>query len=183
MSLPDGQGVMAGENVIIRPTGPGVAFVQLDDLKTPEQLDASAPRHSSFTRPAPEIIRRGLRSPACRRIRNSSRRSPGACARPWAVTKIRLARDAPRRHRKLQDQIRPDFPTVKILEAHPGKVVSKEQLEAIGLVAAPEPESVKRSRNQAQKDGSRPVPPDRPRPGRTMPYPSPVPPAAFRQWS
>ena len=35
--------MMAGENVIIRPTGPGVAFVQLDDLKTPEQLERVRP--------------------------------------------------------------------------------------------------------------------------------------------
>ena len=34
---------MAGENVIIRPTGPGVAFVQLDDLKTQEQIDRVRP--------------------------------------------------------------------------------------------------------------------------------------------
>ena len=33
----------AGENVIIRPTGPGVAFVQLDDLNTPEQLERVRP--------------------------------------------------------------------------------------------------------------------------------------------
>ena len=31
---------------------------------------------------------------------------------------------------------------MQILEAHPGRVMSKEQLEAIGLVAAPEPRNV-----------------------------------------
>ena len=36
----------------------------------------------------------------------------------------------------------PDFPTVQILEAHPRRIVSKEQLEAMGLFAAPEPRSV-----------------------------------------
>src|SRR5580704_17971308 len=41
--LPDGQEVMAGENVIIRPTGPGVVFVQLDDLKTQEQIERVRP--------------------------------------------------------------------------------------------------------------------------------------------
>jgi hypothetical protein len=34
---------MAGENVIIRPMGSGVAFVQLDDLKTQEQIDRVRP--------------------------------------------------------------------------------------------------------------------------------------------
>jgi hypothetical protein len=34
---------MAGENVIIRPIGPGVAFVQVDDLKTQEQIERVRP--------------------------------------------------------------------------------------------------------------------------------------------
>lgn len=42
-ALPHGQEMMAGENVIIRPTGPGVAFVQLDDLNNPEQLERIRP--------------------------------------------------------------------------------------------------------------------------------------------
>lgn len=36
--LPDGQEVLAGENVIIRPTGQGVAFIQLNDSNSTEQL-------------------------------------------------------------------------------------------------------------------------------------------------
>jgi hypothetical protein len=43
LRLPDGQNVRAGEDVIIRPTGPDVAFIQLDDLKTPEQLKRVRP--------------------------------------------------------------------------------------------------------------------------------------------
>src|SRR5271155_58534 len=42
VQLPDGETMMAGENLIIRPTGPGVAFVQLDDLNS-EQLDRVRP--------------------------------------------------------------------------------------------------------------------------------------------
>src|SRR5258708_5542452 len=34
----------------------------------------------------------------------------------------------------------PDFPTVRIGATAPGRIVTKEQLEAMGLVAAPEPE-------------------------------------------
>ena len=34
----------------------------------------------------------------------------------------------------------PDFPTVRIGTTSPGRIVTKEQLEAMGLVAAPEPE-------------------------------------------
>jgi hypothetical protein len=43
MKLPDESEIMTGENVIIRPTGSGVAFVQLDDLKTQEQIDRVRP--------------------------------------------------------------------------------------------------------------------------------------------
>jgi hypothetical protein len=43
VKLPDDSEVMSGENVIIRPTGPGVAFMQLDDLKTQEQIDRVRP--------------------------------------------------------------------------------------------------------------------------------------------
>lgn len=37
----------------------------------------------------------------------------------------------------------PDFPVVSIVEAHPGRVMTREQLETMGLLAAPEAESAK----------------------------------------
>jgi hypothetical protein len=37
-SIPGGETIPAGENLILRPKGPGVAFVQLDDLRE-DQLD------------------------------------------------------------------------------------------------------------------------------------------------
>jgi len=40
--ISDTETVMAGENLIIRPTGPGVAFIQLDDLNA-DQLDRVCP--------------------------------------------------------------------------------------------------------------------------------------------
>lgn len=51
----------------------------------------------------------------------------------------------------------PDFPTVTIPEAHPGRVMTPEQLEALGLVAAPEPvkattlEFTRRFQNSSEK--------------------------------
>jgi hypothetical protein len=142
VTLPDGQEMMAGENVIIRPTGPDVAFVQLDDLKTPEQLER--------IRPAAFIIHAT---------------SPGNYQAWVAVSGVPEAKEAfkafTRRVRKavggndkaashatrlagtenFKTKYGPDFPTVSIVEAHPGHVVSREQLEAMGLLAAPEPES------------------------------------------
>ena len=141
--LPDGQEVMAGENVIIRPTGPNVAFIQLDDLKTPEQLER--------VRPAAFIIHAT---------------SPGNCQAWLAVSgvpddkeafrtlmrRVRLAvgvdtNDKSASHatrlagtENFKTKYGPAFPMVQIEEAHPGRIVSPEQLETMGLVAAPEPE-------------------------------------------
>ena len=143
MRLPDGQEVMAGENVIIRPTGPNVAFIQLDDLKTSEQLER--------VRPAAFIIHAT---------------SPGNCQAWLAVSgvpddkeafralmrRVRMAvgvdtNDKSASHatrlagtENFKTKYGPDFPTVQIVEAHPGRIVSPEQLEAMGLVAAPEPQ-------------------------------------------
>jgi|ERR1700677_1291861 hypothetical protein len=41
---------------------------------------------------------------------------------------------------KFKEKYNPDFPTVTILETHPGRIMTAAQLEEIGLVAAPEPE-------------------------------------------
>lgn len=143
MRLPDGQEVMAGENVIIRPTGPNVAFIQLDDLKTPEQLERV--RQAAF------IIHAT---------------SPGNCQAWLAVSgvpddkeafktlmrRVRAAvgvdtNDKSASHatrlagtENFKTKYGPDFPTVQIVEAHPGRIMSPEQLEQMGLVAAPEPE-------------------------------------------
>jgi hypothetical protein len=52
-------------NVIIRPHGPGMMFLQLDDLDA-EKLACAAPRASLPSKPRPAIFRRGWRSPAAR---------------------------------------------------------------------------------------------------------------------
>jgi hypothetical protein len=141
-SLPDGQEVMAGENVIIRPTGPGVAFVQLDDLNTPEQLDR-------------------VRSAAC--IIHAT--SPGNYQAWIAVSGVPEDKEAfkafTRRVRKavggndksashatrlagtenFKTKYGPDFPRVSIVESHPGRVMTEGQLEAMGLLATSETET------------------------------------------
>jgi len=52
----------------------------------------------------------------------------------------------------------PNFPVVTILETHPGRTVTPEQLEGMGLVAAPEPAPAVTSfaaRSQAKNGGQR----------------------------
>ena len=141
VSVPDGQGVMAGENVIIRPTGPEVAFIQLDDLKTEEQLERLRPAALIIHATSPGnyqawIAVSGL-SEGKEEFKAFARRVRKAVGGndKSASHATRLAGTE-----NFKTRYGPDFPTVKILEAHPGRIVSQEQLEAMGLVAAPEPQ-------------------------------------------
>jgi len=46
----------------------------------------------------------------------------------------------------------PDFPRVSIVESHRGRIVTKEQLEAMGLLAAPEAETTITPRRTGPSD-------------------------------
>ena len=134
---------MAGENVIIRPTGPGVAFVQLDDLKTPEQLERVRPAALIIHATSPGNYQAWIAVSGVsedkeqfKEFTRRVRRAVGGNDKS-ASHATRLAGTE-----NFKVKYGPDFPTVQILEAHPGRIVSKEQLEAMGLVAAPEPRSV-----------------------------------------
>jgi hypothetical protein len=129
---PEGKTVTAGENLIIRPTGLGVAFVQLDDLNS-EQLDR--------VRPAVFIIHAT---------------SPGNHQAWIAVSGIPEGKEAfkefTRRVRKavggndksashatrvagtenFKTKYAPEFPTVSIVETHPGRVMTPEQAGSPG---------------------------------------------------
>ena len=136
--ISDTETVMAGENLIIRPTGPGVAFIQIDDLSA-DQLD--------HVRPAAFIIHAT---------------SPGSHQAWIAVSGLPAGKEAfkefMRRVRKavggndksashatrvagtenFKTKYAPSFPTVSIVETHPGRVMTAQQLEALGLVAPAE---------------------------------------------
>lgn len=143
VALPDGQEMLAGENVIIRPTGPGVAFVQLDDLTTPEQLERIRPaalivhatspgNHQTWVAVSGVPEGKEQFKEFTRRVRRAVGGNDKAASHA-----TRLAGTE-----NFKVKYGPDFPTVQILEAHPGRVIGKEQLETMGLVAAPEPERV-----------------------------------------
>jgi hypothetical protein len=139
VKLPDHSEAMAGENVIIRPIGPGVAFVQLDDLKTQEQID--------HVRPAAFIIHET--SPGNRQawiavsgvpegkeqfkeFTRRVRRAVGANDKS-ASHATRLAGTENWKTKYL-----PNPPTVTILEAHPGRTMTPAQLDELHLLAEPE---------------------------------------------
>ncbi len=138
MEVP-GQGtVEAGENLIIRPGGPGVAFVQLDDLNA-EQLDRVRPAafiiHATSPRnyqawvavsgvpegkePFKDIMRR------VRKAVGGNDKSASHATRVAGTENFKL-------------KYAPAFPTVTIVETHPGRIMTAEQLEGMGLLAPPE---------------------------------------------
>jgi hypothetical protein len=139
-TLPSGEQVSAGENVIIRPTGPSVSFVQLDDLKAQEQIDRVRPAAFVIHETSPDnrqawIAVSGV--PAgkeqfkefMRRIRKAVGANDKAASHA-----TRLAGTQNWKAKYL-----PNPPTVTILEACPGRVVTPAQLESLGLLAAAEP--------------------------------------------
>jgi hypothetical protein len=139
VTLPDGGTMMAGENLIMRPISANTAFVQLDDL-SPDQLDrlrdaaciihATSPGNyqawiavsgvSEGKEQFKEFTRR------VRRAVGGNDKSASHATRVAGTENFKL-------------KYAPSFPTVTIVEAHPGRVLTSQQLEELGLLAKPEP--------------------------------------------
>jgi RepB DNA-primase from phage plasmid len=142
ITLEGGQTVLAGEDLIIRPIGDAAAFIQLDDLK-PDQLDRVRPAAFIIHATSPgnyqawiavSDIRDGKESfkQFTRRVRaavGGNDKSASHATRVAGTENFKV-------------KYMPDFPTVTILETHPGRVMTPEQLESLGLVGAPEPDIV-----------------------------------------
>jgi hypothetical protein len=137
--ISDTETVMAGENLIIRPTGKGVAFLQLDDLGA-DQLER--------VRPAAFIIH--ATSPGSHQAWIAVSGLPeGKEAFKEFMRRVRKAvggNDKSASHatrvagtENFKTKYAPHFPTVTILETHPGRVMTPQELESLGLVAPPEP--------------------------------------------
>ena len=129
--LPNGGTLTAGENLIIRPTGHGVAFVQLDDLNA-EQLDR--------VRPAVFIIH--ATSPGNHQAWMAVSGVPeGKEAFKAFTRRVRRAvggNDKSASHatrvagtENFKPKYAPEFPFVTIVETHPGHVVTPQQFEAM----------------------------------------------------
>jgi hypothetical protein len=142
MILPDGKRLLAGENLIIRPIGAGTAFIQLDDL-APGQLDrvreaaciihATSPGNYQAwiavsgvpegTEQFKEFTRR------VRQAVGGNDKSASHATRVAGTENFKL-------------KYAPGFPMVTIHETHPGRVMTPQQLEAMGLLS-PAPAPVK----------------------------------------
>jgi len=139
VKLPDDSRAMAGENVIIRPMGSGVAFVQLDDLKTQEQIDRVRPAAFIIHETSPGNRQAWIAVSGVpegkeqfKEFTRRVRRAVGANDKS-ASHATRLAGTENWKTKYL-----PNPPTVTILEAHPGRMMTPAQLEELHLLAEPE---------------------------------------------
>jgi hypothetical protein len=139
LRLPDGETVMAGENLIVRPTGPGVALVQLDDL-TAEQLDRIRPTSFVMHTTSPGSYQAWI---AVSGVADSGEQFKEFVRR---VRKAAGGNDASASHAtrlagtenwKLKNL--PDPPIITLIHAAPGRVMTAEALQHMGLLSAPAP--------------------------------------------
>lgn len=130
--------VLAGENLIIRPYAPPpVVLVQLDDLER-TQLERVRPAAFLILRTSPK--ERGCQAWLAVQGGDrefTSRLKRGAGADLSASGSVRMAGTG-----NYKPDYKASFPTVAIEEVHPGRIVTREQLEAMGLPerARPKPQ-------------------------------------------
>jgi RepB DNA-primase from phage plasmid len=163
VTLPDGKTTLAGENLIMRPIGRNTAFIQLDDL-APEQLnrvrDAACIIHATSpgnyqawiaVSGAPEG-KEGFKE-FTRRVREKVGGNDKSASHATRVTGTE----------NFKLKYPPNYPTVTIVETYPGRLMTPEQLEALGLLSRkPEPEKAtelqftRRARNRSGREGQWP---------------------------
>jgi hypothetical protein len=133
---PDGSVVPAGENVIIRPFGRNVAFVQLDDL-APEQLDKVRDAACIIHATSPGNYQAWIAVTGApegkeqlkeftRRVRKAvggSDKSASGATRVAGTENFKL-------------KYAPNYPMVTIVETHPGRVMTPAQLASMSLLSA-----------------------------------------------
>jgi RepB DNA-primase from phage plasmid len=124
--------IAAQRNVIVRPHGPGISFLQLDDLKA-DQLARLAPAVFLFLETSPGNFQAwaALQGHEDKEFARRVRRGTGADATASGATRIAGSLN-------FKDKYAPDYPRVVIREARPGHLTNAEALEQLGLVAAPE---------------------------------------------
>jgi hypothetical protein len=124
--------IQCRHNLIVRPKGATAELVQLDDLRGTMLerlrsaafliLTTSAGNHQAW------VAVRECGPDFARRLRQASGADPSASGATRVAGSVNFKR-----------QYTPDFPTVQILEATPQRIVTRGELEAAGLVAAPDP--------------------------------------------
>jgi len=135
---PDGRKVWAGENLIMRPIGAGTAFIQLDDL-APGQLDRVRDAACIIHATSPGSYQAWIAASGVpegkEQFKEFTRRVRKAVGNDKAAS--HATRVAGTENFKLKYALA--YPVVTIVETHPGRVMTPEQLEAFGLLSSPPP--------------------------------------------
>ena len=134
--VPDERKIWAGENLIMRPFGRNTAFIQLDDL-APDQLgkvrDAACIIHATSPGNYQAWITVSGAPEGKEQFKEFTRRVRKAVGGNDKAAS-HATRVAGTENFKLK--YAPNYPTVTIVETHPGRVMTPEQLEAMGLLSA-----------------------------------------------
>jgi hypothetical protein len=119
-------------NVIVRPHGPGVTFIQLDDLAA-GSLPRLAPAVFLTLETSPGNFQAwlALKGQEDKEFARRVRKGTGADATASGATRVAGSLN-------FKDKYAPDFPRVAIRETRAGYVTSAAELERLGLVAPPE---------------------------------------------
>ena len=122
----------AQRNVIVRPHGPGISFLQLDDLAA-DQLTRLAPAVFLTLETSPGNFQAWLAMSGRedKELARRVRRGTGADATASGATRVAGSLN-------FKDKYAPDFPRVMIREARAGHMTNAAELERLGLVAPPE---------------------------------------------
>jgi hypothetical protein len=130
-------GLMERRNsLVVRPHGAHVTLVQLDDLDAAAlsrlesvallTLRTSPANHQAW------VAVSGVAALDARDIGRRLRKGTGADLSASGATRVAGTLNYKRKYE-------PDFPTVAVLSAFPGRMVTAPQLEQLGLLAVPEP--------------------------------------------
>lgn len=142
-AIPESKTMMAGENLILRPIRRAVSFIQLDDL-TEEQLNRIRPAVFLLHTTSPGNYQGWIAvsgvpegKEAFKEFMRRVRKAVGGNDKS-ASHATRVAGTE-----NFKVKYGPNFPTVTLVETHPGRILTREQLEGLGLLAAPDPVSEK----------------------------------------
>jgi RepB DNA-primase from phage plasmid len=119
-------------NLIVRPHGDSVTFIQLDDLKA-DQLSRVAPAVFLALETSPGNFQAWVAMPAAEDKDFARRLRKGTGADPTASGATRVAGSL-----NFKDKYAPDFPRVAIRQANFGRLAQAAELARLGLVAEPE---------------------------------------------
>jgi len=119
-------------NIIVRPHGPRVTFIQLDDLKE-SQLIPLAPAVFLALETSPGNFQAWAALEDAEDKDFARRLRKGAGADPTASGATRVAGSL-----NFKDKYAPAFPRVAIKAVQPGRLTTRAELDGLGLVAPPE---------------------------------------------